>query len=225
MTTPAGEDASGQAVPGASDHKSQFGQDRFLDEQVFHGRRGGVFVEVGAFDGVTLSNTWFFEHRRGWSGVCVEPQPAAFERLQRERSCVCVRAAVAARPGRARFLEIQGTPTMLSGLVDAYHRKHRARIRNELRREGGRARKIRVDCLRLADLLREHGIASVDYLSLDTEGGELEILRSLPFDELRIDVIGVEENYDAGAIGSFLATQGYAPIAELGCDRLYRRRP
>ena len=60
---------------------SQVGQDRFLLENFFRGRRGGVFLDIGAYDGETLSNTLFFEKTMGWTGLCVEPLPSAASRL------------------------------------------------------------------------------------------------------------------------------------------------
>ena len=54
---------------------SQTGQDRLLFEHFFRGKRNGVFVDVGAYDGTTFSNTLFFERSMGWSGLCVEPLP------------------------------------------------------------------------------------------------------------------------------------------------------
>ena len=53
--------------------KSQIGQDRILDEQIFKGKQNGVFIEVGAFNGVSGSNTYFFEKERGWKGMLIEP--------------------------------------------------------------------------------------------------------------------------------------------------------
>src|SRR5258706_11369284 len=57
---------------------SQHSQDRFVDNFLLHGKRGGVFVDVGAYDGVALSNTYYFEKELGWQGICIEPNPMAF---------------------------------------------------------------------------------------------------------------------------------------------------
>jgi hypothetical protein len=43
--------------------------------------RHGTFVDLGCYDGVTYSNTWYFERKLGWSGVCVEPNPTVFPRI------------------------------------------------------------------------------------------------------------------------------------------------
>jgi hypothetical protein len=83
--------------PGGGDYFSQVGQDMWLARHVFPSSRGGggVFVEAGAADGVTGSNTLWLERERGWTGVCVEPHPDTFQQLRRLRpACIAVHAAV-----------------------------------------------------------------------------------------------------------------------------------
>lgn len=79
---------------------SQAGQDEYLDRVVFHGRRGGRFAEIGAYDGVTGSNTLFFEKSRGWSGLLVEASPRLYAEVLRNRDTPCLNVAVAAEFGR-----------------------------------------------------------------------------------------------------------------------------
>ena len=72
---------------------SQHGED-FLLHTMFSTTQAGFFVDVGAFDGIHLSNSFFFE-RRGWKGICVEPHPDYFPLLERNRpGSICVQAAV-----------------------------------------------------------------------------------------------------------------------------------
>ena len=56
-------------------YKSQDGQDKWANENVFKGKSRGIFVDLGCYDGVTYSNTWYFERVLNWTGVCVEPNP------------------------------------------------------------------------------------------------------------------------------------------------------
>src|SRR5687767_14863567 len=95
---------------------SQFNQDRFLETEVFKGKRGGVFVDIGANDGITLSNTYFFEKYRDWTGICIEPIPAVFEKLRANRKAICVNGCIAPSNGTAEFLWVSGAAEMLSGL-------------------------------------------------------------------------------------------------------------
>ena len=73
------------SLPG---YHSQHGQDRFVADLLFHSKRGGVFVDVGAYEGITFSNTLHFEREFGWTGIAVEPHPASFAELAASRNCL-----------------------------------------------------------------------------------------------------------------------------------------
>src|SRR5262249_22987803 len=73
--------AEADPAPDIGLYKSQNMQDVFLDRWVFRGLEGGSFIDIGAHDGVTYSNSWFLEKKRGWRGVCIEPNPVVFKRL------------------------------------------------------------------------------------------------------------------------------------------------
>ena len=60
------------------------------DPLIFHGRRGGVFVDIGAFDGAEFSNPWYWEQELAWNGLCVEPNPTVFARVIQNRKCTWV---------------------------------------------------------------------------------------------------------------------------------------
>ncbi|MBA3816825.1 MAG: FkbM family methyltransferase, partial [Parachlamydiaceae bacterium] len=95
----------GTAVYG--DYQSQTSQDRLLNEIFFHDKRNGVFVDIGAYDGKVISNTYFYEKNLGWTGICIEPLPDAYEKLHMNRSCVTVNCAVGAKNEMISFLEIK----------------------------------------------------------------------------------------------------------------------
>lgn len=84
-------------------YHSQWGQDRYLNEHIFNNKVGGVFVDIGAHDGITLSNTYFFEKNINRTGVAFEPLSGPYEKLKASRKCVCINAAVAAERGSAAF--------------------------------------------------------------------------------------------------------------------------
>lgn len=98
---------------------------------------------------------------------------------------------------------------MLSGLASERHPLHVRRIGRELRRYGGELNEVDVPCYRLADVLADHNIEHVDYLSIDVEGAEYSILNSLDFGRLSITVIGVENNYQDPRLPELLSSAGY----------------
>ena len=203
---------------------SQLGQDHLVD-QYFGGKRGGVFVDIGAYDGVTFSNTLMLERDRGWTGICIEPLPDVFAVLRQSRQCVCVQACMGNREEAAvDFLSVQSpaTPTrMLSGVVSEYDPRHRTRVDTEVGRFGGSTSVIRVPMRHLHRLLQEHGLSRVDYLSIDTEGSELLILRSTILSAIGSPCVTVENNYDDPAIHEALAAQGYVLHTAIHWERFY----
>ncbi len=199
-------------------YSSQLGQDVLVD-RLLAGRRDGVFVDVGAHDGVTLSNSYFFERERGWSGVCIEPSPEVFPRLAAARSAICVNAAIGPRGGTAEFNMIEGEGEMLSGMSSAYSARHRRRLQADPNAAASTA--VTVNVRRLDEVLREHWIHRVDLLSIDVEGGEAGVLDSITMAEFSVEFVFVENNYSSLAIRRRMWKQGYQLLMRLGWDDLY----
>lgn len=200
-------------------HYSQCGQDGFV-VSLFGEKRGGTFLDIGAHDGVSFNNTCFLERALGWSGICVEPHPTSFERLKRNRSCVCVNTAVAAHSGNAQFLQVEGQGSMLSGLIDTHSDAPHAH--EYAAAHDAEVRLIDVEARTVAELLSSHGLRTVDYINLDIEGGELDVLKTIDLRGLAVEVLSVENNYPDNRIEGYLHTQGYRLMAILG-DEIYQR--
>jgi len=201
------------------EYYSQFNQDAFVYENYFKERTDGIFVDVGAYDGVIGSNSLFFE-KLGWQGVCIEPNPEMFKKLQELRKCRCVPYAISDKNEIAKFFQIkEGGPATLSGLVDEYSQQAIARINKEVNQEDQGFDYIDVECKTFESIV-EH--KHIDYLSLDTEGNELKILQSIDYSKYFIDVITVENNdYDYKFI-DLLTQKGYQFVTRLGCDEVFK---
>lgn len=199
---------------------SQCGQDKWIAETVFPGMRNGVFVDVGAHDGVSFSNTAFLEKELGWTGLAVEPIPEVFEQLNRNRTCIKVNGCVSASNRMEKFLRISGYSEMLSGIVDCYDRRHLERISREVKAHGGGIEEISVSCYQLNALLEKFQLREVHYLSLDIEGGEYPVLKSFDFDAINVHVWGIENNYRDYRIPRLMKRMGYQMKAMVG-DEFY----
>src|SRR4051812_26857466 len=103
------------------EYYSQCGQDRFIDQQVFKERTQGTFMEIGAYDGVTFSNTVAFERFRNWTGICIEPIPERFHMLAANRKAICRQVCLSDKPGNVEFTVVDGGPdfAMFSGIKSA----------------------------------------------------------------------------------------------------------
>ncbi|MDN3506587.1 MAG: FkbM family methyltransferase [Simkaniaceae bacterium] len=208
----------------SGEYYSQCGQDSYVYETFFKGKTDGVFVDIGANDGVTYSNTLFFENDLGWTGICIEPLPEVFVQLERNRTCKCIEGCIGPNNTKAPFLHVQGPSEMLSGLVENYVPEHLQRIEEEIDLYGGGKEEILVDSYNLNGLLFAEGIDHVDFLSLDTEGGELQILQSIDFDQVQIDVITVENNYADPEFAAFMLSRGYRLYHTLMHDQIFVHR-
>ena len=157
---------------------SQFGQDKFVNETFFKNKKGGVFIDIGAYDGVKFSNTYFFEKYLDWQGICIEPIPSIFAELEKNRNCICINCAVSNIEGISDFVIFEDFQ-MISGLTDKFDSYHLETFKDF--HENRKKNFIKVNCYLLNDFLDKYGIQKIDYLSIDTEGCELEILRSIDF--------------------------------------------
>jgi len=205
-------------------YHSQYKQDEFLNEHIFEGKENGFFVEIGADDGVCHSNTLFFEKYKSWKGICIEPRKAAFEELIKNRNCACENVCISEKKETKEFTEFVGRHSQLSGLSGKYSEDHKRRIEKETKELGLIKRTITVDCENINNILKKHNAEKIDYMSIDTEGGELEILKSIDFANTMIDVISIENNYFDSKIKKYLKSKNYKLIKRIKVDEIYIRR-
>ena len=206
----------------ANEYYSQFGQDKFVNETYFKGKIGGVFLEIGAYDGLSLSNTYFFEKNLGWTGVCVEPSPSIYKKLLNNRVCHCLEGAISDYNGIARFCFLQNIP-MLSGIEKDYHPLHVIRINQEMKVLKGSKIFFDINVYSFNSMMEMYDLTHIDFLSLDTEGGEDKILKSIDFDKYTIDVMTVEFNY-GNKMKDFFHSKGYVEVKKIGSDYIFARK-
>jgi len=203
-------------------YHSQIGQDYVVDQILLGALENGVFVDVGAHDGVEFSNTIFFEAVRGWTGLCIEPNPEVYKSLVTNRKCHTEQVAIGARTSTLDFTVIQG-PDMLSGLSANFNRRHRRRIQSAILEAKGSRQVIQVPVRPLQSLLDFHGITHIDLLTIDTEGSELEVLKGIDFHRTHVSCIVIERNYESGRIPKLLKSKGFTRLLALEWDDIYIR--
>jgi FkbM family methyltransferase len=199
------------------------GQDRFLYDKFFQGKRDGVFVEIGGYNGWMGSNCYFFEKNMGWRGVVVEASARLARQTAEVRSNPVVHAAIADRDGTMEFLEITAGLTQMSGLADHYVPKTLELVR---RNPAHAETATMVPSMRLETLLRTHDLEHVDYCSIDVEGAERAILSSFDFAAFDISVLSAENNQSdgSGSVRDIMEAAGYELVEIIGADEIYRKR-
>jgi FkbM family methyltransferase len=206
---------------------AQHGEDRRL-ASLLRSKRRGFYIDVGAWDPVKDSVTKYF-YERGWRGVNIEPHPVVYDRLAAARPRdVNLRVALGSEHGE-RVLTLIG----LSGLAtfDATFAKSAERWMAAERPVPAEVSHIPVPVLTLADVCRAHVPASteIDFLKIDVEGSEGDVLRGGDWERYRPKILVIEAVEPLSDIPSwdtwdgFVLEQSYECIDFDGLNRWYRR--
>ncbi|MCH2076121.1 MAG: FkbM family methyltransferase [Rhodobacteraceae bacterium] len=155
-------------------------------------KRDGYFVEFGALAGRNVSNSWLLE-QLGWNGIVAEPHPDYSELLHANRACNVSTDCVWKTTGETvTFKAVKGRPA-LSGIggLDYDDQQARRGLRDNFIEH-------KVRTISLVDLLKQFDAPKeIDCLSIDTEGSELEILRSFDFSAYRFGTIVAEHSFSS----------------------------
>ncbi|MDG1241716.1 MAG: FkbM family methyltransferase [Opitutae bacterium] len=188
---------------------SQAGQDLWVHAELYPQRKRGFFIEIGAVDGIQLSNTYMLEKHLDWRGICIEANPTSFESLKKNRTSKCVHACLDDKEHEVDF----ALNDLIGGIVD-----------NELDNtpaEHGSGKVIRLKTKTLNQVLQEAGAPKeIHYMSIDVEGAEERVLRNFDFEAYQINAITVER--PTPSLRKLLADKGYIIVKEIcGLDCFY----
>jgi FkbM family methyltransferase len=177
---------------------SQVNQDLWVLE-ILKNKTKGYFLDIGAFDGINLSNSYLLETEFDWKGICVEALPSNFNSLLNSRKCNCLNLAITDSIGSS-FI---GPGGLTSRITDESPNS------------------ISISTTTFKQLFEDHNVPeTIDYLSLDIEGSEYLALTKFPFDTHKCLTITVEHNlYSEGSerknqIKEILLANGYVLIRE-----------
>ncbi|MGF1480725.1 MAG: FkbM family methyltransferase [Cyanophyceae cyanobacterium] len=158
---------------------SQFGEDRYIYKHLKLPKRG-VFVDVGAGHPSYLSNTYFFE-KNGWTGVCIDADPAQIQLLKKARANV-ESAAISAQDGEINFSQAYFPDYSSSLNREAY----KGRLKIPVKKT------IKVPSYRLETVLEKYQIGQIDLLDIDVEGTEIEVWQSFDYQKHQPKVVIIE---------------------------------
>jgi FkbM family methyltransferase len=199
--------------------------DRKLEKYVNYD--GGYFVELGANDGVTQSNSLYFEKYRNWRGLLVEPVPQNFLKCRQNRSsrdsiyCVaCVSFDYDQEFVRIAYSNLMSTPVSLES--DIQDPRAHATVGKQFLGNSETMFEFGAVARTLNSLLLDSNAPKlIDFLSLDVEGAELEVLKGVDHQAFRFKYILVECR-DLPRLSAYLENQGYRFAEQLsGQDYLF----
>jgi FkbM family methyltransferase len=197
---------------------SQLGQDLEVIK-FYNNKENGFFIEIGASDGIILSNTYLLETQYKWKGICCEPIPSNFKKLVKNRpNSICYDKAVYNISGLTVNFDIANNYDLLSGISN--------HIDCHISSVNANKETIHVQTISLLDVLNNaNAPLFIEYMSLDTEGSEFEILKNFDFEKYTFGLIDVEHNYcepRRTEIKKFLLSKGYIYKGENNWDDMYK---
>lgn len=174
--------------------RSQFGEDEYIIQKFFPHQRHGTYFEAGAMDGHLFSNTIRLA-KRGFTGILVEPNPDEFMKLRRNRPDDVLHQCIIGPTG-TDTLSLNIIPSMSS-----------TNFGNPF--GGWTTRTVEVNRKPLTDIL--DGVDKIDFFSLDVEGAELSVLKTMKWDiPVMVWLIENHEgNADFDAIRDLMKRRGY----------------
>lgn len=180
----------------------------------------GFFVECGAYDGETRSNTLVLERFLSWTGLLIEADPINFSKMVTKNrkaylSPTCL--AVQPFPSVSSFLMASNVGRLHDPKDSDSHMTNSPDVAHT-------GKHVLVQCIPFAHLMAALNVTTVDYFSLDIEGYEMQVLKTIPFDEIDIKSLSVEFSHMPNALeelNSFMESKGYeAYFSVIRDDRL-----
>lgn len=171
---------------------SQCQEDIFLNENIFKNKRNGVYIELGALDGILYSNTKFFEDSLGWNGILIEPHPEKFKSLQINRpNNFLFNNLVSCHKEPLQFRYFVDCLSAVSGVENTLSQSHLDVFFDNEWNKSLPQGKILMEPITLTEIVNQTKLTHIDLLSLDVEGHEYEVLKSWDF-SIPIDIILIE---------------------------------
>lgn len=192
-----------------ANRKAQHLQDLFVLAELDY-KSNGFFVEFGATDGVSINNTWLLEKLFGWRGILAEPAMIWHDRLKANRNCIIDTRCVWKESGEQLIFNQTESPELSK--IDIVANEDWAKEIREIN-----ASKYAVTSVSLLDLLIEHNAPrEIDYISVDTEGCEFDIIQAFDFDKYKVKIWTIENNLKQKDwdVSRLMFSKGYRRVYE-----------
>jgi FkbM family methyltransferase len=206
---------------------SQCQEDEFLNEKIFKNKKNGIYIELGALDGVEYSNTKYFEDSHNWTGILIEPHPKRFVSLKKNRPNNFVfNNLVSCHTTPLEFRYFVNSAAAVSGVENTLSKHHFECFfeNNDPWFKSLEQQKVFIKPISLTEIVNQTDIKHIDLLSLDVEGHEYEVLQSwdfsIPIDIVLIETLGVQPEKDE-LCRKILINNGYKFITKYKHNEIF----
>lgn len=198
---------------------SQHGEDKYIESLFSNLTEPGVCIEVGAYDGVLISNTYYFE-KKGWRALCIEPIEAAFEQCKKVRK-ECYQGCIAESDMDDKeftMFKIDNNLSAVSSLTPD------VRLIQAFSNRITEVIKCQVKVRSLNSLLNELNYPKdIDFISIDTENTELNVLKGMDLNYYNVKLFVIENNFNEPHCENYLKEFGYKKINRIAVNDFYMR--
>lgn len=194
---------------------SQIEQDKYYIENIINYKPNGIFIEIGGYDGITGSNTYFLEKNLNWSGIIIECNPIMVQKCKENRNCIICDKAIYKESNKEIEIvipegkEIVGGKEQLAGIKEYIKPESLNAFKDSYKQQ----KTITVNTININDLLEQNNIYEIDYVSLDIEGYELEVLKTWNFEKFKVKYLTIEHGnviHYQKQIREFLLSKGFS---------------
>lgn len=205
-----------------------------LDEKIlgFLKHKNGIFIECGANDGISQSNTLLLEQKLNWTGLLIEPSTINFNKCLKNRpNCIVENYALVSADNKEDYIYGNFDLNAFNGLMNFadnfpdYFDDHMKYYKNKFKIEHAIS-SSKKQCCTLQYLIDKHNLTNIDFFSLDVEGYEIEVLKGIDFQKNRPKYILVEtteHEYYVNIINNFMNSIDYISVKKLSInDMLYK---
>jgi len=182
---------------------SQCEEDKYLNGKYFKNKTNGFYIELGALNGVLYSNTKFFEDSLNWKGILIEPHPSAFSWLTSNRpNNYIFNELVSCHEEPLKYRYFENIHAAVSGVENTLPKQHfdvYFESDNEWHKSLPQSTK-EIKSKKLSEIVKSTGVKHIDFMSLDVEGHEYEVLQSwdfsVPIDLILLEALGAQPEKD-----------------------------
>ena len=206
---------------------SQCEEDKFLNKMFFKNKKNGTYIELGALDGVLYSNTKFFEEFLNWKGILIEPHPEKFNLLKVNRpNNFLFNDIVSCIDTEVKFRYFNDWHAAVSGIENTLPLQS---LNNYFESNDNFIKSLPQSNLllkpkTLTEIVKSTGITHIDFLSLDVEGHEYEVLQSwdfsIPIDLILIEILGFQDEKDE-LCRKILIKNGYSFMQKFNHNEIF----
>lgn len=190
---------------------------RFQDMIAYYylrGKKDGFYIDIGANDGISGSNTYIFE-KIGWKGICVEANPIIYKILTKYRRCGAYNVAISNQTNDDVDFLVAAADG-LSGLADSMSESGKQEAQKY-----GNIKNIKVRTMTFDEVMSNYpDVKHIDFISLDVEGHEVSILETIDFQKYTFGFLTIEKSAPE-KIMDIMLKNGYVKFMDIGSDLMF----